>query len=79
MRIIFKNNTTFLIMFRRYIRHRQCDGYESLRACYKSYVTNFKVKINSYNTNLLKAWQVNMDMQLKCIRTQFLISGASNA
>ena len=31
---IFKNNTTFLIftnMFRRYIRHRQCDGYESLQ------------------------------------------------
>ena len=31
---IFKNNTTFLIftnMFRRYFRHRQCDGYESLQ------------------------------------------------
>jgi len=32
---IFKNNTTFLIiftnMFRRYIRHSQCDGYESLQ------------------------------------------------
>jgi len=31
---IFKNNTTFLIftnMFRRYIRHRQCDGFESLQ------------------------------------------------
>ena len=32
---IFKNNTTFLIiftnMFRRYIRDRQCDGYESLQ------------------------------------------------
>ena len=30
----FKNNTTFLIftnMFRRYIRHRQCDAYESLQ------------------------------------------------
>ena len=37
---IFKNSATFLIltnMFRRYIRHRQRDGYESLqlikRAC----------------------------------------------
>ncbi len=31
---IFKNNTTYLIftnMFRRYIRHRQCNGYESLQ------------------------------------------------
>ena len=41
---------TFLIltdMFRRYIRHRQCDGYESLqlikRACYNVQYINLKL------------------------------------
>ena len=55
---VFKNNATFKIltnMFRRCIRHRQCDGYESLQGKHVS-VTIYTLHCfgKQYATKILK-------------------------